>query len=85
MDKDGAAQTWAAAEPYTLDAGATVADLAEALFARTGMTADFGIGAWGWSLNSITSPFDAVLTLRWGTFQGLGWMFYVNGQDLRCV
>ncbi|WP_161959774.1 DUF4430 domain-containing protein [Gordonibacter urolithinfaciens] len=82
MDKDGAAQTWAAAEPYTLDAGATVADLAEALFARTGMTADFGIGAWGWSLNSITSPFDAGLTLKWGTFQGLGWMFYVNGQDL---
>lgn len=82
MDKDGAAQTWAAAEPYTLDAGATVADLAEALFARTGMTADFGIGACGWSLNSITSPFDAGLTLKWGTFQGLGWMFYVNGQDL---
>ena len=42
-DLDGAAQTWAAAEPYTLDAGATVADLAEALFAETGMTADFGI------------------------------------------
>lgn len=81
-DLDGAAQTWAAAEPYTLDAGATVADLAEALFAETGMTADFGIGAWGWSLNSITSPFDAGLTLEWGTFPDKGWMFYVNGQDL---
>ncbi|WP_080798828.1 DUF4430 domain-containing protein [Arabiibacter massiliensis] len=82
VDKDGAAQTWAAAEPYTLDVGATVADLAEALFAKTGMAADFGVGAWGWSLNAITSPFDAGLTLRWGTLQGLGWMFYVNGQDL---
>lgn len=81
-DLDGAAQTWAAAEPYTLDAGSTVADLAEALFAETGMTADFGIGAWGWSLNSITSPFDAGLTLEWGTFPDKGWMFYVNGQDL---
>ena len=81
-DLDGAAQIWAAAEPYTLDAGATVADLAEALFAVTGMTADFGIGAWGWSLNSITSPFDAGLTLEWGTFPDKGWMFYVNGQNL---
>ena len=81
-DLDGAAQTWAAAEPYTLDAGATVADLAEALFAETGMTADFGIGAWGWSLNSVTSPFDAGLTLEWGTFPDRGWMFYVNGQNL---
>lgn len=82
MDKDGAAQTWAAAVPYTLDAGATVADLAEALFAETGMAADFGVGAWGWSLNSITSPFDAGFVLEWGTFPDLGWMFYVNGQDL---
>lgn len=82
VDAEGNPQTWAAAEPYTLDAGATVADLSEVLFARAGIEADFGMGEWGWALNSVTSPFDANLSLSLGTFPNKGWFFYVNGKDL---
>lgn len=82
VDKDGAAQTWAAALPYTLDNGATAADLSEAAFAATGLAADFEVGKWGWQLNSITSPFDAAVMLpSWDAATEKGWMFYVNGKD----
>lgn len=81
VDKNGAQQTWAAAMPYTLDAGATAADFSEAMFTATGLDADYGVGQWGWALNSLTSPFDAGLSLTWGTFPNKGWSYYVNGKD----
>ncbi|WP_158539727.1 DUF4430 domain-containing protein [Gordonibacter sp. 28C] len=80
VDKDGAAQTWAAASPYTLDNGATAADLSEAAFATAGLTVDSGIGQYGYFLNAITSPFDAGLTLRWDEATGRYWQLFVNGQ-----
>ncbi|MEG0015781.1 MAG: DUF4430 domain-containing protein [Gordonibacter sp.] len=82
VDKDGNQQTWAAAQPYTLASGATVEAVSEAMFEATGLTADFGVGQWGWALNSLTSPFDAGLKLAWGTLPNKGWSYYVNGKDL---
>ena len=79
-DKDGAAQTWAAASPYTLESGATAADLSEAAFAAAGLTVDSGIDQYGYYLNAITSPFDAGLTLRWDEATGRYWQLFVNGQ-----
>ena len=81
VDKDGAQQTWAAAQPYTLANGATAAAVSEAMFKATGLVADFGVGQWGWALNSLTSPFDAGQKLSWGTIPNKGWSYYVNGKD----
>lgn len=81
VDRTGAGQTWAAAQPYTLKNGATAADVSEALFKATGLIADCGIGPWGWALNTLTSPFDAGLKLGWNTFPNKGWSYYVNGKD----
>ncbi len=75
------AQTWVAASPYTLDAGATAADLSEALFAQAGLSADYDPdGAYGWELKTITSPFDAGQTLGWDEATGRYWQLFVNGQ-----
>lgn len=83
VDVNGAQQTWAAAQPYTLDRGATAADVSEALFAKAGLTAAFSMGAYGWQLDSITSPFDAGVKLSsWDEASGKGWMVYVNGASL---
>ena len=81
VDAQGAAQTWVAASPYTLDAGATAADLSEALFAQAGLSADYDPdGAYGWELKTITSPFDAGQTLGWDEATGRYWQLFVNGQ-----
>ena len=79
IDADGNQQTWTAAEPYTLKTGSTAADLSEALFKKRGLTADYGMGTWGWYLNSITSPVDAGRTLGYDSQTGAYWQLFING------
>lgn len=79
IDSDGNQQTWTAAEPYTLKTGSTAADLSEALFKKHGLTADYGMGTWGWYLNSITSPVDAGRTLGYDSQTGAYWQLFING------
>lgn len=79
IDADGNQQTWTAAEPYTLKTGSTAADLSEALFKKHGLTADYGMGTWGWYLNSITSPVDAGQTLGHDSQTGAYWQLFING------
>ena len=80
IDADGNQQTWTAAEPYTLKTGSTAADLSEALFKKHGLTADYGMGTWGWYLNSITSPVDAGRTLGYDAQTGAYWQLFINGK-----
>lgn len=79
VDAKGKQQTWAAAEPYTLKTGSTAADLSEALFKKHGLTADYGMGSWGWCLNSVTSPVDAGRTLGYDSQTGAYWQLFING------
>ena len=80
IDVDGNQQTWTAAEPYTLKTGSTAADLSEALFKKHGLTADYGMGTWGWYLNSVTSPVDAGRTLGYDSQTGGYWQLFINGK-----
>ena len=79
IDADGNQQTWTAAEPYTLKTGSTAADLSEALFKKHGFTADYGMGTWGWYLNSVTSPVDAGRKLGYDSQTGAYWQLFING------
>lgn len=79
IDADGNQQTWTAAEPYTLKTGSTAADLSEALFKKHGLTADYGMGTWGWYLNSVTSPVDAGRKLGYDSQTGAYWQLFING------
>lgn len=79
-DKSGNQKTWAAASPYTLDSGSTAADLSEAAFSQVGLAADFDPnGTYGWALNTITSPYDAGVTLGWDEATGRYWQLFING------
>lgn len=80
VDDDGNQQTWAAAQSVTLKNGSTAADLSEQLFRSAGITADYGMGSWGWYLNAITSPFDAGRTLGYDAQTGRYWQLFINGK-----
>lgn len=80
VDAKGKQQTWAAASQYTLKNGSTAADLSEELFKQAGLKADYDPnGAWGWVLNSITSPFEADRTLAYDHATGAYWQLFING------
>ncbi|MDO4590137.1 MAG: DUF4430 domain-containing protein [Slackia sp.] len=78
VDEAGAAQVWAAADTFVFDAGATAADLSETAFAAAGLTADYGVGDYGWYLNTIASPFDGRV-LGWDDATQKYWQLFVNG------
>lgn len=80
LDANGTSQVWAPASTLTMIEGETAADLTERAFAAAGLTADTGVGEWGWYLTSITSPFDANLTLGWDQATGRYWQLFVNGE-----
>ena len=80
LDANGTSQVWAPASTLTMIEGETAADLTERAFAAAGLTADTGVGEWGWYLTSITSPFDANLTLGWNQATGRYWQLFVNGE-----
>ena len=79
MSASGVRETWAANTTFSLDKGATAADLSEALFAGAGLQADYGTGQYGWFLNTIVSPFDG-RTLGWDQATGRYWQLFVNGK-----
>ena len=81
-DAKGAQQTWAAAQSITLKKGSTAADLSEQLFKQTGLKADYDPnGSWGWTLNSITSPFDSGRTLAYDPTTEAYWQLFINGKS----
>lgn len=78
MDAFGEDQVWAASTAYTLEKGATAADLTEAMLEATGLSADYGEGSYGWYLNTITAPDGRVL--GWDEETGKYWQLFVNGK-----
>ena len=79
-DAAGNQQTWASAQSYTLDRGATAADVTLKLFKDAGLTADYDPdAAYGFYLKSITSPFDKTQKLGYDASTGKYWHLYVNG------
>ena len=79
VDSGGNVQTWAPAADYTMVDTATVADATELAFKQSGISANYGTGAWGWFLNSITSPFDG-RTLAWDSTTGAYWKLFIDGK-----
>lgn len=79
-DAEGKPEDWAEETTFELPEGSTAADLSEALFEKTGLKANYGIGKWGWSLNDITSPNDPDLTLGSDEVTYGSWLLYVNGK-----
>lgn len=79
IDKDGNEQGWAAAALYTLDNGATAAELSEAMFTQVGIVANIDRSN-GWYLSAVTSPFDAGQTLSWDDTTEKYWQLFINGE-----
>lgn len=83
QDASGAQQTWAQPTIALVDEGATAADLSEQIFKKAGIAADTGKGAYGWYLNSLTSPFENNVTLsseKVSENTWKYWQFFVNGK-----
>lgn len=84
VDESGNAQTWAASQNFTLENGATAAELSEAAFKQAGLTASYTSDtAYGWYLSTITSPYDAGQVLGWDEATGKYWQIFVNGEALQ--
>ena len=77
-DAAGNTQVWAASSSYKVEKGATAADLSEAVFKAAGLNADYYVAEWGWSLNTITSPFDGRV-LGYDSQTEKFWQLFVNG------
>ena len=83
QDASGAQQTWAQPTIALVDEVATAADLSEQIFKKAGIAADTGKGAYGWYLNSLTSPFEKNVTLsseKVSENTWKYWQFFVNGK-----
>lgn len=80
QDADGSQQIWA--QPTTIDVseGSTAADLTRAMFKQAGLVADIQDSAYGFYLNTITSPFDSSVTLGWDQKTSKYWQLFVNGE-----
>lgn len=76
-DTTEAAEPEAAATDVTA-AGPTAADATEALFNESGLDADYGMGSYGFYLNTITSPYTGE-KLGWDQATGKYWQLFVNG------
>lgn len=78
-DPEGEIEDWAQRASFEVPAGSTAADVSERLFAQSGLTADYGDGSWGWSLNTITDPHDSSRTLGYDAGTRRYWQLFVNG------
>lgn len=76
-DTTEAAEPEAAATDETA-AGPTAADATEALFNESGLNADYGMGSYGFYLNTIASPYTGE-KLGWDQATGKYWQLFVNG------
>ena len=66
VDAAGNPQAWAPSKAFDVKQGATAADATVAAFKAAGIEAKYDPeGAYGFYLESITSPFDESLTLGW--------------------
>ena len=66
-----------------MEEGATAADLSEQAFKKAGIGAKTGKGAYGWYLESLTSPFNKTVKLsseKVNENTWKFWQFFVNGQ-----
>lgn len=79
-DASGERQAWLPATTYELPEGSTVADLTIKAFEESGLEAAYEPdGPYGFSLSTITSPFDG-RTLGWDGATGCYWQLFVNGE-----
>ena len=80
QDPDGNQQIWA--QPTTIDVsdGSTAADLTRVMFKQAGLVADMQDSAYGFYLNTITSPIDKNVTLGWDQSTGKYWQLFINGE-----
>lgn len=77
-DTDGNPEEWASAL-VDMPAGSAASDAFEQVFADQGITADYGVGEWGWSLDTITDPNDPTRVLGWDATTGRYWQLFENG------
>ena len=75
---DGADAIWYGNDSFQVDAGSTAADLLERALADAGLTAEYGERAYGWYLDTVTSPYTGEV-LGWDEPSGHYWQVYVNG------
>lgn len=81
VDAAGNPQAWAPSKAFDVEQGATAADATVAAFKAAGIEAKCDPeGAYGFYLESITSPFDESLTLGWDESTGRYWQLFVNGE-----
>ena len=85
QDASGAQQTWAQPTTTLVDEGTTAADLSEQIFKKAGIGAKTGKSAYGWYLESLTSPFNKSVTLsseKVNESTWKYWQFFVNGKPV---
>ena len=80
QDPDGNQQIWAQPTAIDVSDGSTAADLTRAMFKQAGLVADMQDSAYGFCLNTTTSPFDENVTLGWDQSTGKYWQLFVNGE-----
>lgn len=79
-DAVGNAQAWAAESTFAMKEGDAADALIVAALERAKLVADYDPeGPYGFSLNSITSPFDGRV-LGWDAATGKYWQLFVNGE-----
>ena len=79
IDANGNAEDWVTARSLEVESGSTAADFSEALFGAAGIEADYGESSWGWSLNTVTSPYTGTV-LGYDQATGRFWALFVNGE-----
>ncbi len=82
VDADGTPQVWAKSAEYVMVEGSTGDDLTRQALLKTGLKASYGLGQYGFMLESVTSPFDENLTLAtYKPFAGKYWQLFVGGNS----
>ena len=80
VDAAGNAQAWAPEKAFDVKQGATAADATVAAFEAAGIEAKYDPdGAYGFCLETITSPYDGRV-LGWDEATGRYWQLFVNGE-----
>ncbi|MFD0702798.1 outer membrane protein assembly factor BamB family protein [Slackia equolifaciens] len=80
VDAQGKDQLWLASADYEVEKGSSAADLSDKAFKEHGITAQTSMSEYGWSLDSVTSPYDPSLTLAFDSETWDYWQLFVNGK-----
>lgn len=78
-DASGHAQYWGTTESFDLISNATVADLSGEYFSSKGIKAKTTGNGPAWAIDSLTSPYDASVTLS-SSDNGATWKLFINGK-----